>query len=115
MKVLAIDVGGTSVKILATGQKEARTFPSGPDMDPRTMVQQVKKLAADWQYDVVSIGIPAPFLLSHHDMLLANLIAQAEALAFGKTPRSGESRENPGLAGAASRFRRQSAVECDSG
>ena len=65
MKVLAIDVGGTSVKILATGQKEPRKFPSGKDMDPKTMVQQVKKLAADWQYDVVSIGIPAPFLLGH--------------------------------------------------
>ena len=63
MKVLAIDVGGTSVKILATGQKEPRKFPSGPDMDPKMMVQQVKKLAADWQYDVVSIGIP------HHSCL----------------------------------------------
>src|SRR5215467_1435467 len=65
MKVLAVDVGGTSVKILATGQKEPRKFPSGKEMDPKTMVQQVKKLAADWQYDVVSIGIPAPFLLGH--------------------------------------------------
>jgi polyphosphate glucokinase len=65
MKVLAIDVGGTSVKILATGQKGPWRFPSGPDMDPKTMVQQVKKLAADWQYDVVSIGIPTPFLLGH--------------------------------------------------
>jgi len=65
MKVLAIDVGGTSVKILATGQQEPRRFPSGPDMDPKAMVQHVKKLAADWEYDVVSIGIPAPFLLGH--------------------------------------------------
>jgi polyphosphate glucokinase len=65
MKVLAIDVGGTSVKILATGQKEPRKFASGKAMNPKTMVQQVKKLAADWKYDVVSIGIPAPFLLGH--------------------------------------------------
>jgi len=49
MKVLAIDIGGTSVKILATGQKEPRRFPSGPDIDPKMMVQQVKKLAADCQ------------------------------------------------------------------
>lgn len=63
MNVLAIDVGGTSVKILATGQKEPRKFPSGPELDPKTMVDQVKKLAGDWKYDVVSIGIPAPFLL----------------------------------------------------
>lgn len=62
MKVLAIDVGGTSVKILATGQKEPRKFPSGPDLGPKSMVQQVKKLAEGWDYDAVSIGIPAPFL-----------------------------------------------------
>ena len=65
MKVLAIDVGGTSVKILATGQKEPRKFPSGPDLDPKSMVQQVKKLAEGWDYDRVSIGIPAPFLRGH--------------------------------------------------
>lgn len=65
MKVLAIDVGGTSVKILATGQKEPRKFPSGPDLDPKSMVQQVKKLAEGWDYDAVSIGIPAPFLRGH--------------------------------------------------
>lgn len=63
MKVLAIDVGGTSVKLLATGQKEPVKFPSGPNMDPKSMVRQVKKLTADWEYDAVSIGIPAPFLL----------------------------------------------------
>lgn len=65
MKVLAIDVGGTSVKLLATDQKEPVKFPSGPNMDPKSMVQQIKKLTADWDYDVVSIGIPAPFLLGH--------------------------------------------------
>jgi len=65
MKVLAIDVGGTNVKMLATGQKQPLKFPSGPNMDPRSMVDQVKKLTAQWEYDVVSIGIPAPFLLGH--------------------------------------------------
>ena len=30
-RVLVIDVGGTSVKILATGQSESRSFPSGPN------------------------------------------------------------------------------------
>ena len=65
MKVLAIDVGGTSVKLLATDQKEPVKFPSGPNMDPKSMVKQIKKLTADWDYDVVSIGIPAPFLLGH--------------------------------------------------
>jgi polyphosphate glucokinase len=58
MNVLVVDVGGTNVKILATGQKESRRFPSGPTMTPRQMVSGVKKLAADWQYDVVSLGYP---------------------------------------------------------
>jgi len=58
MQVLTIDIGGTSVKILATGEKAPRKFPSGPKMTPRQMVDGVKKLAADWNYDVVSIGYP---------------------------------------------------------
>ena len=43
--VLVVDVGGTSVKILATGQTEHRSFPSGPTMTPKRMVSEVKKLA----------------------------------------------------------------------
>lgn len=58
MRVLAIDVGGTSVKILATGQADPRKFPSGPKLTPARMVAGVKELAADWKYDVVSIGYP---------------------------------------------------------
>jgi len=59
-KVLVIDVGGTHVKILASGQKEMREIDSGPSMTPSRMVQQVKALAKDWEYDAVSIGYPAP-------------------------------------------------------
>ena len=60
--VLVIDVGGTSVKILATRQTEARSFRSGLTLTPKGMVARVKKLAADWTYDVVSIGYPGPVL-----------------------------------------------------
>jgi polyphosphate glucokinase len=59
---LVVDVGGTSVKILATGHDEPRSFPSGPTLTPRRMVLRVKKLARDWKYDVVSIGYPGPVL-----------------------------------------------------
>jgi polyphosphate glucokinase len=59
-KVLVVDVGGTSIKLLATGQKEARKFPSGPKMTAETMVRVAKKTAKDWDYDVVSIGYPGP-------------------------------------------------------
>jgi polyphosphate glucokinase len=58
MKVLVVDVGGTHVKILATGQNQSREFPSGPTLTPRQMVAGVKKLAGDWKYDAVSIGYP---------------------------------------------------------
>jgi len=57
-RVLVIDVGGTSVKFLVTGQKAARRFPSGPKLTPRQMVAGVKQHAADWQYDAVTIGYP---------------------------------------------------------
>jgi len=58
MKVLAIDIGGTHVKCLATQQSPAREFPSGPTMTAKRLVSVVKKLARDWKYDVVSIGYP---------------------------------------------------------
>jgi polyphosphate glucokinase len=50
------------VKILATGQKEKRRFPSGPDLTAAQMVAGVTKLAKDWDYDVVSIGYPGPVM-----------------------------------------------------
>ncbi|MEO7102257.1 MAG: ROK family protein [Gemmatimonadaceae bacterium] len=58
--ILVIDVGGTHVKLLATGQQTKREFDSGPDMTPDVMMAQVKSLTSDWQYDVVTIGFPAP-------------------------------------------------------
>ena len=62
MNVLVIDVGGTHVKILATGQTERREFESGPAMTPAEMVAGVLKAAEGWAYDVVSIGYPGPVL-----------------------------------------------------
>jgi polyphosphate glucokinase len=58
MNVLVIDVGGTHVKILATGQTESRRFSSGATLTPKRMVAGVKKLAGDWKYNAVSIGYP---------------------------------------------------------
>jgi polyphosphate glucokinase len=58
LNVLVIDIGGTHVKILATGQAEHREFPSGPELTPRRMVAGVKKLAADWKYSAITIGYP---------------------------------------------------------
>jgi len=58
VNVLAVDIGGSSVKILATGQKEPRKIPSGPKLTPKAMVAGIKKLATGWKYDAVSIGYP---------------------------------------------------------
>lgn len=62
MKILAIDVGGSHVKILARGRKQKREIVSGPKMTARQMVTRVKKLAQGWAYDVVSVGFPGPVL-----------------------------------------------------
>jgi polyphosphate glucokinase len=62
MNVLVVDVGGNSVKILATGQDQRRKFPSGPKLTPEQMVSGVKELARDWKYDAVTIGYPGPVL-----------------------------------------------------
>ena len=62
MNVLVVDIGGTHVKILATGQTQPREFPSGLTLTAEMMVSGVKELAGDWKYDVVSIGYPGPVL-----------------------------------------------------
>jgi polyphosphate glucokinase len=76
MKILVVDIGGTGVKILATGQSERRRFPSGPTMAPLQMVTSVKDLAADWEYDVVSIGFPGL-------VLRGRIVAEPHNLAPG--------------------------------
>jgi polyphosphate glucokinase len=62
MNVLVVDIGGTHVKILATGQKERREFVSGPTLTPKQMVAAVRKAGSGWSYDVLSIGYPGPVL-----------------------------------------------------
>ena len=51
MNVLVIDIGGTNVKVLATGQQEPIKFPSGPAMTAKAMVAGVKERTRDWKYD----------------------------------------------------------------
>jgi polyphosphate glucokinase len=59
MNILVIDVGGTNVKVLATGHTEARKIPSGPSMTAERMVTAVRATAVDWNYEVVSMGYPS--------------------------------------------------------
>lgn len=56
--MLVIDVGGTHVKVLATGRRQPVKIPSGPDMTARKMVAAVRKATAGWDYSAISIGYP---------------------------------------------------------
>lgn len=68
MNILVIDVGGSHIKILATGEKEKRKIVSGPSITARQMVSGVKALASGWKYEVVSVGYPGPVV---HDRPMA--------------------------------------------
>lgn len=58
MDILVVDVGGSHVKMLATGQPKSRRFDSGKHLTPDHLVERVRKMTADWRYDVVSLGVP---------------------------------------------------------
>jgi len=60
MKILVVDIGGTHVKVLATGQETHREFVSGRTLTPKLMVAKVRQLVTDWKYQVISIGYPGP-------------------------------------------------------
>jgi polyphosphate glucokinase len=59
-RILAVDVGGTHVKVMSSHQSKERKFKSGPDLTAKQMVVKVKELTGDWRYDVISIGYPGP-------------------------------------------------------
>jgi predicted NBD/HSP70 family sugar kinase len=63
--VLVIDVGGTHVKMLATGQKEPVKIPSGPGMTADKMVKVAKQNVKDWKFDGISLGYPGPIINGH--------------------------------------------------
>ena len=91
MQILAVDVGGTHVKILATGQESPRAFESGPTMTPAAMVAGVLKAAEGWDHDAVSIGYPGPVLhgkpLAEPHNLGPGWVGFDFAAAFGKPVR----------------------------
>ena len=58
-KILVIDVGGSNVKLMIS-RGERRKFKSGRKLTPRAMVDQIKPLVADWEFDAISLGFPAP-------------------------------------------------------
>lgn len=65
MKVLVVDVGGSHIKVLASGQTVPRKVDSGPTMTAEAMAKAAIELAKDWKYDVVSVGYPGAVLNDH--------------------------------------------------
>jgi polyphosphate glucokinase len=60
-KILAVDVGGSNVKVLlSSGGDGRRRFASGPELTPEEMVDGVTALTGDWSYEAASVGVPAP-------------------------------------------------------
>jgi predicted NBD/HSP70 family sugar kinase len=68
MRILAIDIGGTNVKFLMTGEAAPRRFPSGTTLQPAQMVEKLREATADWEFDCVTIGYPGPVV--HNRILL---------------------------------------------
>ena len=60
MNVLVIDVGGTHVKLLATGRRTPVKFDSGPHLTPAVMVRETRAATTGWRYDRIAIGYPGP-------------------------------------------------------
>ncbi len=58
MKVLVVDIGGSHIKLLASGHRKPIEIDSGKHITPGRMVREVLRAARDWQYDVASLGYP---------------------------------------------------------
>ena len=66
-RVLAIDIGGSRVKVLRSGMKPGgdteRRMDSNPALTPAQMVKGVHDMTADWEFDAVAMGYPG--VVSH--------------------------------------------------
>ena len=90
-KVLVIDIGGTHVKLLASGQSTSTKLDSGPDLTPTMMVTAVKEATVGWEFNQIAIGFPSPVV---HGRILKEPINLGEGWlgfnfddAFGKPVR----------------------------
>jgi polyphosphate glucokinase len=76
MNILVVDIGGTNVKIWETDEFDKVKFPSGKQLTPEKLVDQVERIAReieDWKFDRVSIGYPGDVLNGHPANEPANL------------------------------------------
>ena len=60
--ILVIDIGGSNVKLMISSRAKRRKFPSGPRLTPRQFIAKTKAAVADWKFDAIAIGFPAPVI-----------------------------------------------------
>jgi predicted NBD/HSP70 family sugar kinase len=59
-EILVVDIGGSNVKLMISQEEKRRKFPSGPKLSPKETVEQIREATADWKFEAVAIGFPAP-------------------------------------------------------
>jgi polyphosphate glucokinase len=86
--VLAIDIGGSHVKIMLSNDATERNAVSGPGMTAALMVSCVQELTKGLTYDVIAMGYPGPVahgkIIAEPQNLGKGWIAFDFAAAFGK-------------------------------
>jgi len=83
-RVLVLDVGGTRVKMTATGATESRRFESGRQLTPDVLVREVKRRTADWRYEVITLGYPGAVTGEHPSAEPGNLGRGWVGFDFGR-------------------------------
>jgi polyphosphate glucokinase len=68
LKILAVDIGGSHVKLRASTGGEERRVESGPAMTGQGMIDAVRTLSKGLDFNVVAIGYPGPVV---HDRPIA--------------------------------------------
>ncbi|MDP9099073.1 MAG: ROK family protein [Verrucomicrobiota bacterium] len=61
-RILVIDIGGSNVKLMISSRAKRRKFPSGPRLTPRQFIAKTKAAVADWKFDAIALGFPAPVI-----------------------------------------------------
>src|SRR5215203_5884771 len=88
MKILVIDVGGTSIKMGMSAGDERLKIPSGPELTASKMTAGVRKATEAWSYDVISIGYPGPVVqgkpIEEPKNLASGWVGYEYEQAFGK-------------------------------
>ncbi|MFD1942985.1 ROK family protein [Paradevosia shaoguanensis] len=82
--ILAIDIGGSHVKVRLNSGDDERRIASGPDLVPADMMTRLQPVIADWSFDCVSVGYPG--LVVHNRVVLDpyNLGPGWEGFDFGR-------------------------------